>query len=225
MDFSQLFDGPSAAIVCGGTALATVLRCGLGDCRRTLHALARLPRRFDAAAARSELAVQLQDIDRDGLIRAQPHHFGDSEFDEATDALIGRRSVDALHAAHDIHRQRRAEACGQAVRTLGQAADLAPVFGLAGTLVSLSQLAAAGTDNTAFAAAIAMAVLTTLYGLLLANLVLAPLARLVERGADTEEADRQHIVDWMARRLAGQSASAPQPHRDRPSAALPEQVA
>ena len=47
-----------------------------------------------------------------------------------------------------------------------------------------------------------MAVLTTLYGLLLANLVLAPLARLVERAAAREERERQKIVDWLAGHLA-----------------------
>ena len=49
---------------------------------------------------------------------------------------------------------------------------------------------------------LAMAVLTTLYGLLLANLVLAPLARAIDRVAGEEEADRQEIVDWLAAQVA-----------------------
>ncbi len=57
----------------------------------------------------------------------------------------------------------------RAVRTLAQAAELAPVFGLAGTLISLSQLPAEGLARGALGGAISMAVLTTLYGLLLAN--------------------------------------------------------
>ena len=47
-----------------------------------------------------------------------------------------------------------------------------------------------------------MAVLTTLYGLLLANLVLAPLARVIERAAAAEERERQSIVDWLAAQVA-----------------------
>jgi chemotaxis protein MotA len=49
--------------------------------------------------------------------------------------------------------------------------------------------------------AISMAVSATLYGLLLANLLLAPLARAVERAAAAEERERQKIVDWLAKQV------------------------
>lgn len=203
MMFANLFDGPSAAIVVGGTLLATWLRCGNGDCRQTLRALCRIgSSHFDAAAARAELSAQVREIQEDGVLRAQPHHFGDREFDDVTDALIGSRSVPALLHAHEAHRQRRMAASNRAVRTLAQACELAPVFGLAGTLVSLSQLPAAGVARGAFTGAISMAVLTTLYGLLLANLFLAPLARVIERDALAEEAERQKLVDWLASQVA-----------------------
>lgn len=203
MDLSALFDPASAAIVAGGTALATFLRCGPGNCGRALAAVAQIGRSgFDAERARSEMAVQVQEIQHDGVLRAHPHHIGDSEFDEATDALIKRRSVSALLAAHEKHKARRVEAAGGAASTLAQASELAPVFGLAGTLISLSQLPAAGIAEGAYAGAISMAVLTTLYGLLLANLLLAPLARMVERAAAAEERERQKIVDWLSDQLA-----------------------
>ena len=89
----------------------------------------------------------------------------------------------------------------RAVRTLAQAAELAPVFGLAATLISLSQLPADGISRHAYMGAISMAVTATLYGLLLANLLLAPLARAVERAAAKEESERQKIVDWLARQV------------------------
>lgn len=199
MDLSTLIDGPSALIVGGGTLLATVLRSGLGDCRMTLRKLAGLGRNgFDLDHTRAELALQVQEIRQDGLLRAVPHHSGDPEFDDATDALIHRRSVTALLEAHEAHRGRRLAESERAVRTLAQAAELAPVFGLAGTLVSLSQLPAEGIARGAFAGSIAMAVTTTLYGLLAANLLLAPLARMVERKAQAEEAERQAVTDWLA---------------------------
>ena len=199
MNLMNLIDGPSALIVFGGTALATVLRAGASDCRVTLGKLRQLGAApFDPDRARSELAAQIQEIQRDGLLRAHPHHFGDSEFDEATDALINRRSVPALLAAHEEHRARRVKESDRAVRTLAQSAELSPVFGLAGTLISLSQLPAEGMAQGSFSGAISMAVVTTLYGLLGANLLLAPLARIVERKAAAEEADRQAVIDWIA---------------------------
>lgn len=203
MGLASYFDAASLAIVLGGTLLATLLRCGAGDCRQALTALAHLGRNgFDADAARSELAVQIRDIREDGLLRANPRHFGDSEFDDVTDALIGSRSVPALLASHEEHKARRMEAANRAVRTLAQSAELAPVFGLAGTLISLARLPVEGLTKGAYMGSISMAVLTTLYGLLLANLILAPLARIVERAAAVEERERQKLVDWLAQQVS-----------------------
>lgn len=203
MNLANLIDGSSALIVFGGTALATALRCGLADCCLTAAKLAQLGQtHFDADTTRAELAIQVQEIHQDGLLRAAPRHSGDREFDEATDALFGTRSVAALLETHEQHRAGRMAQAERAVRTLAQAAELAPVFGLAGTLVSLSQLPANGLARGAFTEAISMAVLTTLYGLLCANLLLAPLARVVERAAQAEELARQQVIDWLAGQVA-----------------------
>ena len=203
MNLINLIDGPSALIVLGGTLLSTVLRAGWGDCMVTLAKLAQLGSSgFDAKGARAELGRQIQEIHKDGLYRANLHHFGDAEFDEATEALIHLRSIPALLAAHEAHKARRLGEAERAVRTLAQAAELAPVFGLAGTLISLSQLPAQGIARAALTGAISMAVITTLYGLLSANLLLAPLARMVERKAAAEEAERQDMIDWLAQQIA-----------------------
>lgn len=203
MNVQSLIDPTSAAIVMGGTCVATVLRCGLADCRIALECLMALGRkRFNAEQARSELAIHVQAIRRDGLLRAQPHHFEDAELDDAWDGLAETHSLTGLRDAHRNHRDKRQERNQRAVDTFVQAAELAPVFGLAGTLISLSQLSVGGPDSSDFTGAIGMAVLTTLYGLLLGNIVLAPLARTVERRGYAEEYERQQVVDWLEAQIA-----------------------
>jgi len=215
MHIQHLLDPASALIVLGGTLLATFLRSGWSDCAVAIGSLLRIGRpRFHAAQARAELAGHVRDMQRDGLIRAEPHHCGDAEFDEVSDSLVGTRSLSALHAAHRSHKRRRQELNHRAVRVLVQAAELAPVFGMAGTLIALSQLPAGG-GRSDFSGAIAMAVVTTLYGLLLGNLVFAPLARLIERQGATEERERQQVVDWLERQL---EPAVPQLHRIVPKA-------
>ena len=219
MNLADLLDGPSAAIVLGGTVLATMLRCGLSDSARALAALAGFGRRrFDADHVRADLAVQVQEIRKLGIMRTEPHHVGDAEFDEVSDTLIGSRSIPALLAAHEGHKARRQALSDGAVRTLAQAAELAPVAGLAGTLLSLSQLPASGVSGAGYAETIAMAVLTTLYGLLLANLLLAPLARMIDRAAAAEEAERRTIVDWLAAQVAAACAPRSEPGGGRATA-------
>lgn len=204
MLFQNLFDPLGAAIVVGGTCLATVLRCGLGDTRAALRAAGGLVRpRFKASRARAELAVQVQEIQQDGVIRAAPHHVGDAEIDDVTDALIGSRSIEALQDAHVSHKRRRQGQSRRAIRTFEQAAELSPVFGLAGTLVSLTRLPADPGSASDFTGAISMAVLTTLYGLLLGNLLFAPIGRMILRRAVAEERERQKVLDWLERQVAG----------------------
>jgi chemotaxis protein MotA len=101
-----------------------------------------------------------------------------------------------------VRAQERAAKAATAVRCLSQAAELAPVFGLAGTLISLSKLPAHGVDKGAYMAAIAMAVHATLYGLIAANLLIAPIYRLIERRTDKIKRQRAEIADWLCNELA-----------------------
>ncbi|MCY1670001.1 MotA/TolQ/ExbB proton channel family protein [Novosphingobium sp. SL115] len=202
MSFSPLIDGLSALIVFGGTSLATVLRAGPRELAVTARALAGLGKPvFTAAQAKADLAAQVSAIRRDGVLRASPRAIGDDEFDAATDAMIRSRSLDGLIERHHVFRKHRMGEANTAVRTLAQAAELGPVFGMVGTLVSLSNLPMDGLDGAALNGAISMAVVTTLYGLLFANLMLAPLARMVERHAQAEEQARQEVIDWLSAQL------------------------
>jgi chemotaxis protein MotA len=202
MMIATLFDPASAAIVAGGTLSATLLQCGTSHCHAAIAAVGRLPhRRFDPEQIRAGLAGHVRAIRQDGVVRARGPHLGDAEIDEATEALIEGRSVAALIEAHESHRGRRIAANEQARAILLHGAELAPVFGLAGTLLSLTRLADGTLADNAFAAAIGTAVLTTLYGLLLAHLLLAPLARAVERAGLAEERARQEVIDWLATQL------------------------
>jgi len=197
-------DGTAALIVVGGTLLATLLRCGPTEIGAALRGLkSALGPGYRAEEGKAELVAPVRAIREDGLLRARPADHVDPAFAEATEALVHDRSLASLQAALERHRARRVAEAGTAVRVFVQAAELAPVFGMAGTLVALSRLTA--TDLSAGAAitgAIALSVMTTLYGILLANLLFAPIARLIERAAAREEAARQEVVDWLAAQVA-----------------------
>jgi chemotaxis protein MotA len=216
MELVHLLDPVPAAIVVGGTFVATALRAGREDCRSTAGELAGLlRRRFDADRVRRDLAPLANDIRQDGVFRARARPTGDQALDDAIKSMIDGHSASMLVMHHSVDRKKRLARAQHAALTLAQAADLAPVFGLAGTLVSLSQLGGRGIARAMFMSAISMSVLATLYGLLLANLLLAPLARAIERRADREEADRQDLVDWIAAQF---SAVAPRLRRDEEAA-------
>ncbi|PTR09354.1 MULTISPECIES: MotA/TolQ/ExbB proton channel family protein [unclassified Novosphingobium] len=202
MDLTHLLDAQSAVIVVGGTLVGTVLRCGWHDSLVAVRAVAGLLRPgFNAAAMRSELAHEVALIRRDGVIRANPRRLADREFDSATTALVRTRSLDGLVEQHETWRRARLRRATTAARTLAQAADLSPVFGLAGTLVALSQLKVESLAHGNFIGAIAMSVLTTLYGLLLAHIVMGPLGRAVERASQAEEEARADVMTWLTQQV------------------------
>jgi len=209
MTIASFIDLPSVAVVLGGTMVATFLRSGWKDCALAVRALATIgAKRFDADQAKAEVATQVRAIQKDGLLRAHPHRLADREMGEVADTLIGTRSVEALLARHEAQKAERVDADERAVRTWAQASELAPVFGLAGTLISLTELPSDGIAREAYMSAISMAVLCTLYGLLLANIVFGPIARWIDRVASQEERERQKIVDWLASQV-GSTLAAP----------------
>jgi len=202
MNYAALLDPVGAGIVLGGTALAVLLGSGRRELGAMLVDLARLLRpRFDPEAARAEIARDVEAMRNDGLLRAQPVQSSDEDIVAATDALVHDRSPRSLVATHEVLLHKRVEARERGLRPLRLAAELAPVFGMAGTLFALSQMQIAAGVDSALLVDIGMAILTTLYGLLLAHLLLHPVARLIERRGAREDADRREVIDWLARQL------------------------
>ena len=204
MDFSALLDPASAGIVLGGTVLATLLGSGRAELAAAAGSIAHLFQRpFTYDKARAEIARDVEAMRMDGLLRARGLTSSDSEISSVADALIHDRSLSSLMEAHERFRQQRSAQRAQALRPLQLAAEMGPVFGMAGTLISLSQMQFSADGQGAMITGIAMAVLTTLYGLVVAHLVFNPLCRIIARRGEREEEQRQQLIDWLAKQLAG----------------------
>lgn len=193
------FDPEAMAIVLIGTLLATLLRCGLADCRIAVAALSGLlARKFDVSQAKAALAIQVREIANDGFLRAEPQHFGDREFDSLADLIISQRSIQSLHSEHLKFKDARVEAAQIATNVFDRAAELAPILGLAGTLIALAQAQGIASQESGIVGAVSMAVVTTLYGLLAANFLFCPLGSAIARRSRREELDRENVLDWLA---------------------------
>lgn len=202
MQFDTVIDWPSAVVVLGGTAVAGLLRSGRAEMLACVQLLTGLGRSgFCLRKERRRLAPDVVVVQRSGIYCAHWPGQKDGDLKAALDALVRCRSLAALTAAHRHSRSQRMEQREKGLRLLYQASDLAPVFGLAGTLIALRQPADMGAAASGISTAVAAAVLTTLYGLLLAHVVLLPLARMLERRGDREEAARQQLIDWLLEQL------------------------
>lgn len=192
------------AIVAAGTVLATLARAGAADCRVALREAAALLRPgFDLAAQRAQLAGEVAAMRRDGVIRARPVPLEDVELADASAALCRSRSVEAMLHEHERHRSRREMARQRGRGVFEQAAELAPVMGLAGTLLALGQLPGAPLASEGdILGAVSAAVVSTLCGLVLAHFLLLPLAEAIRRRGERDEALREQLMQWLAAQLA-----------------------
>jgi len=87
---------------------------------------------------------------------------------------------------------RRHEEGSKIFRAIG---DSAPAFGMIGTLVGLVQMLSNMSDPKAIGPAMAVAMLTTLYGALIANLICLPMADKLESRTDQERVNKSLVID------------------------------
>ncbi|MBT3196820.1 MAG: flagellar motor protein PomA [Gammaproteobacteria bacterium] len=76
--------------------------------------------------------------------------------------------------------------------------DLAPAMGMVGTLIGLVQMLANMSDPAAIGPAMAVALLTTLYGALVANLLALPIAKKLELRTEQERLQKALIIEGIS---------------------------
>ena len=181
-------DLPAIFIVLGGTFGVTTacfsrqdMVIASGVVSQAFHRASHDP----SSAARH--VIQLADIARRrGMLSLQ-----DYLPDLAKSGLLfrGISMVVDGNAADDVERilQRALQSATQRqMRTVGilrKAAEISPAMGLIGTLVGLVQMLGNLEDPSAIGPSMAVALLTTFYGAVLANVVFTPLASKLERNA------------------------------------------
>ncbi|MBI1402533.1 MAG: chemotaxis protein MotA [Porphyrobacter sp.] len=203
--FSALFDPGALTIVVAGTVLACAARCGWHDFGAALREAGALARpAFDAEANRKALARAVAAIQRDGTHRANPALPPDRALGLMLETFLRHGSSDAMHRARRAERALDEARRVSAAQVFVWAGELAPVFGLIGTLYAFTGLApASGGDAIAVTmGAIATAVLSTLYGALLAHLFCYPLASAIERRGLAREQARETLAEWFSEQVA-----------------------
>lgn len=208
-------DGEALLIVVAGTLLASLARCGFRNLCATVHASFALSRRgFDEGSNRAALARILRSIEHSGPLAAEGPLPPDPEMARLLESYLRTGSPSAMFRMRATQQKVREARMNEAVKVLVVAAELAPMFGLVGTLYSITDLAPTGAidaiDTTM--GAIATAVTSTLYGVLLAHLVCLPIAAMIERREKLEARLRDGQLQWFAGQLPGPVvAAAPLP--------------
>lgn len=198
--FGALIDPGAMAIVIAGTLLAVAARCGWRDVKAALVAVSRFgSASFDPDTNRAELARTIAEVRARGHLCATRPLPPDASIARVVQQYLLTGSVDVLQLGARAERAKREITRARAVRVFDYAGEIAPVFGLVGTLFAISQLDPATGDNAAQTtmAAVATAVLSSLYGVLTAHMIYLPIASAIDRRGEREEAARAALIEWF----------------------------
>jgi len=200
---ASFVDGPAMLIVLGGTFAITLASFSLREMLGAVGVVLRTLMRRTMAPRRAALQImELADRARsDGVLALQPalERLAGEPFLRQAVALV----IDGT-AGDDVERILQREVAATTQRQHGsaqvfrRAAEVAPAMGLIGTLVGLVQMLSHLDDPASIGPAMAIALLTTFYGAVLAYMVFAPLATKLERHSEQEALVRNVYVTGMA---------------------------
>lgn len=206
--FGQFVDVPSMLIVIGGGIAATLIRfplAGVLNAFKTGGKVAFTHTKVDSRELIEKIA-EMGDVVR----RSGPLGLESVEVDEPNlkkgcqmiaDGYDGGFIRDSMELERDQYLTRLTE--GQRVfKALG---DSAPAFGMIGTLVGLVQMLSNMDDPSAIGPAMAVALLTTLYGAVIANLICLPVSDKLTAKLGFEEINQTLIIDGIMSVREGKS--------------------
>lgn len=199
MNFAPFLDPIALAIVLGGTLAAVVLRTPLGDLGRAVAALRTLGRRrFAVEPLLDQVGAFGRIAKRHGMIALDRSVIADPDLAAAVAAIVDGAAPEQVSALVDQRRLARFERHRAAAEMWTGMADIAPAMGMIGTLIGLVQMFTAMRDPKTIGAAMAVALLTTLYGAIVACLVATPVAARLKRNARHEAQERARLAAPLA---------------------------
>jgi chemotaxis protein MotA len=185
------FDLPAILIVMGGTLGVTMISFSLSDIARVpsivLKALLRsIPDAGSTAMHMlrlAELARKRGTLGLDQVLDTMRHQ---PFVHKAISLAVDGTPVEEIHSILQREINEMSERHMRSANVLRKAAEVAPAMGLIGTLIGLVQMLGNLNDPASIGPGLAVALLTTFYGAVLANMVFAPLASKLEHNTAEE---------------------------------------
>ena len=198
MTVGILLDPLAPLLVVGGSAVMAAIRSTGGDCRRAIAVLAPLVRaRPDADTRAARVAVNriVERASATGIATADRTPVVERFLARAAAKLADARDEAAFLRWGDEEIAAREERHAAVHAVWRAAADTAPAMGMIGTVVGLIGMFARLDDPAAIGPGMALALMTTLYGIIVANVVAGPVAARLERLSAIE-------LDWQRKAIA-----------------------
>jgi chemotaxis protein MotA len=191
---------PSILIVVGGTLAATLIKFSLRDVIGSVGvAMKTFVVRLQPPSAVIQRITELAQVARkEGLLGLDGKDFGDEFLGKGMTMMIDGvppEQVTTTLQRELLYSTERHKKGQNIFKGMGSAA---PAFGMIGTLIGLVQMLAAMDDPSSIGPAMAVALLTTLYGAVIANLIALPLADKLALRSKEEALTRELTIAGVA---------------------------
>ena len=199
-DPGMFFNVPSLLVVCGGTVGAVLMQFSLaqflGAMKVGMKAL------FNKLASPKELIETTMDLAntarKGGLLALEEKDTGNPFFQSGIQMMVDGHEPDVVRATmvSDMNLTIERHELGQKI--FKAIADVAPAMGMIGTLIGLVQMLANMEDPKTIGPAMAVALLTTLYGAAIANVFANPVAEKLGLRSNEEKMIKSMIIDSVS---------------------------
>lgn len=199
-NIAQFIDLPSVLIVLGGGFAATLVRfplAGIGSAFIVGSKAAFTHKNVNPRDLIEDITSLADIVRKSGPLGLENVEVSDASLAKGiqyiADGYEGAFIKDAMERERDLYLERLQE--GKKVfKALGESA---PAFGMIGTLVGLVQMLATMDDPSTIGPSMAIALLTTLYGALVANIICLPIVDKLDSKFEIEEVNQTLVIDGV----------------------------
>jgi len=206
---SIFIDVPSMLIVFGGTAGVALINFPLGDVIGAIN-IAKKAFLFKEVNT-NELLAQLMEFAnkarKEGILSLQGaiDSIEDEFLVKALQMAVDGQEPDDLKAMLNTEIDYIAQRHSLGVSIFESLGAISPAMGMVGTLIGLVQMLQNMSDPASIGPAMAVALLTTFYGAVLANIIFIPIAGKLKTRSKTEILQKTIIVEGMGSILSGEN--------------------
>lgn len=198
-EIGPFIDVPSILIVVGGTFFVTFAQVTLGDFLSSFSiGLKSILYKVDDPVKLIEESVELADIARkNGLLALENQEITNHFMKQGITLCVDGHDPALVKKMLESEVKQMLTRHETGIRMFSNMGVMAPAMGMIGTLVGLVQMLSNMSDPSAIGPAMAVALLTTLYGAIIANAFANPIADKLARATELEMLNCKLIMETI----------------------------
>lgn len=193
------FNLPGLLIVVGGTVGSMLIRHKMADVLASFTFLMRavVVKTQDPVKVIGQLIEMATIARKDGILGLEKFRSDNAFLQVAINHCVDGADPEFLESVLSKELSYMAKRHARGISVWEGVAEIAPAFGLIGSVIGLVQMLASASDPSAVGPGMAVAVLTILYGMLIAHVIAIPICTKLATYSKEEQMVRQVIIDGM----------------------------